>query len=232
MTLNQINLDKSIIEGSGIELRAVDGCIQTVHHDRRKQRTEPTGTYGKRRKKPPAGLEDLTGTGLLWVAVGHFSVRAKDMERWVRGWMRILPATGNKHLDELVFHVVTLEPQPPKERSAMAQSKRESWSNWKFRALVVPNAEQLDLLPVKLELHEVPRPKPTALGVAKAQSNLATQTLPMLEFSNASLTLPPFEEVKPVSHVRDRLEGDGVIWAGKGDEVRKDLASLEFDMDF
>jgi hypothetical protein len=227
-----MDLNQSKIEGSGIELRAVDGRILTLHHDRRKQRTEPTGTYGKRRKKPPAGLEDLTGTGLLWVAVGNFSVRSKDMERWVRGWMRILPATGNKHLDELIFHVVTLEPQLPKERSAMAQTKRESWSNWKFRALVVPNAEQLDLLPIKLEGNEVKRPKPTALGVAKAQSNLATQTLPMFEFSNASLTLPPFEEVKPVSCVRDGLEGKGSIWACKGDEVHKDLACLEFDMDF
>ena len=227
-----MDLNQSKIEGSGIELRAVDGHISSVHHDRRKQPTEPTGTFGKRRKKPPAGLEDLTGTGLLWVAVGTFSVRSKDMDRWVRGWMRILPTTGNQHLDELIFHVVTLEPQPPKERSDLAQAKRESWSNWKFRALVVPNAEQLDLLPIKLELHEVPRPKPTALGVAKAQSNLATQTLPLLEFSNASLTLPAFEEVKPVGHVRDRLEGNGLIWAGESNEVRKDLACLEFDMDF
>ena len=227
-----MDLNQATIEGSGVELRAVDGRVLTVHHDRRKQRTEPTGTFGKRRKKPPAGLEDLTGTGLLWVAVGSFSVRSKDMERWVRGWMRILPATGNKHLDELIFHVVSLEPQPAKERSSLAQSKRESWSNWKFRALVVPNAEQLDLLPIKLELHDVPRPKPTALGVAKAQSNLATQTLPVFEFSNASLTLPPFEEVKPVSHVCDRLEGDSLIWAGESNEVRKDLASLEFDMEF
>lgn len=232
MTATQMDLTNAKIEGSGIELRAVDGCILSVHHDRRKQRTEPTGTYGKRRKKPPAGLEDLTGTGLLWVAVGSFSVRAKDMERWVRGWMRISPATGNKHLDELILHVVTLEPQTQKERSALAQAKRDSWSSWKFRALVVPNAEQLDLMPVKLEVNEVKRPKPTASGVAKAQSNLATQTLPLLEFSNASLTLPPFEEVKPVSRVRDGLEGDGLIWAGKGDEVRKDLACLEFDMDF
>ena len=227
-----MDLNQATIEGSGIELRAVDGRILSVHHDRRKQPTEPTGTFGKRRKKPPAGLEDLTGTGLLWVAVGSFSVRSKDMERWVRGWMRILPMTGNKHLNELIFHVVTLEPQPQKERSSLAQSKRESWSNWKFRALVVPNAEQLDLLPIKLELHEVPRPKPTALSVAKAQSNLATQTLPMFELSNASLTLPPFEEVKPVSRVRDGLEGNGLIWTGESNEVRKDLASLEFDMDF
>ena len=232
MTATQMDLTNAKIEGSGIELRAVDGCILSVHHDRRKQRTEPTGTYGKRRKKPPAGLEDLTGTGLLWVAVGSFSVRAKDMERWVRGWMRISPATGNKHLDELILHVVTLEPQTQKERSALAQAKRDSWSSWKFRALDVPNAEQLDLMPVKLEVNEVKRPKPTASGVAKAQSNLATQTLPLLEFSNASLILPPFEEVKPVSRVRDGLEGDGLIWAGKGDEVRKDLACLEFDMDF
>jgi hypothetical protein len=232
MTATQMDLTNAKIEGSGIELRAVDGCILSVHHDRRKQRTEPTVTYGKRRKKPPAGLEDLTGTGLLWVAVGSFSVRAKDMERWVRGWMRILPATGDKHLDELILHVVTLEPQTQKERSTLAQAKRDSWSSWKFRALVVPNAEQLDLMPVKLEVNEVKRPKPTASGVAKAQSNLATQPLPMFEFSNASLTLPPFEEVKPVSRVRDGLEGNGLVWAGKGDEVRKDLACLEFDMDF
>jgi hypothetical protein len=232
MILNQMDLNNSKIEGSGIELRAVDGRIVTVHHDRRKQRTEPTVTYGKRRKKPPAGLEDLTGTGLLWVAVGDFSVRAKDMERWVRGWMRILPMTGNKNMDELIFHVVTLEPQPQKERSTLAQGKRESWSSWKFRALVVPNADQLDLLPVKLEGNDVKRPKPTALGVAKAQSDLATQSLPMFELSNASLTLPPFEQVKPVSRVRNGLEGDGLIWASKGDEVRKDLACLEFDMDF
>jgi hypothetical protein len=232
MTATQMDLTNAKIEGSGIELRAVDGCILSVHHDRRKQRTEPTVTYGKRRKKPPAGLEDLTGTGLLWVAVGSFSVRAKDMERWVRGWMRILPATGNKHLDELILHVVTLEPQTQKERSTLAQSKRESWSSWKFRALVVPNAEQLDLMPVKLEGNEVKRPKPTASGVAKAQSNLATQPLPMFEFGNASLTLPPFEQVKPVSRVRDGLEGNGLVWAGEGNEVRKDLACLEFDMDF
>ena len=231
MTATQMDLTNAKIEGSGIELRAVDGCILTVHHDRRKQRTEPTVTYGKRRKKPPAGLEDLTGTGLLWVAVGSFSVRAKDMECWVRGWMRILPASG-KHLDELILHVVTLEPQPQKERSTLAQAKRESWSSWKFRALVVPNAEQLDLMPVKLEGNEVKRPKPTASGVAKAQSNLAMQTLPMFELGNASLTLPPFEQVKPVSRVRDGLEGDGSIWTGKGDEVRKDLACLEFEMDF
>ena len=232
MTATQVNLTNAKIEGSGIELRAVDGCILSVHHDRRKQRTEPTVTYGKRRKKPPAGLEDLTGTGLLWVAVGSFSVRAKDMERWVRGWMRILPASGNKHLDELILHVVTLEPQTQKERSSLAQTKRESWSSWKFRALVVPNAEQLDLMPVKLEGNEVKRPKPTALGVAKAQSNLATQTLPMFEFGNSSLSLPPFEQVEPVGDVADRLKGDGLIWAGKGDEMRKDLACLEFDMDF
>jgi hypothetical protein len=168
----------------------------------------------------------------LWVAVGHFSVRAKDMDRWVRGWMRILPATGNKQLDELIFHVVTLEPQLPKERSTIAQSKRESWSNWKFRALVVPNAEQLDLLPIKLEVNDLPRPKPTASGVAKAQSNLATQTLPMLEFSNASLTLPPFEQVKPVSRVGHGFQSDGLVWASESDEVRKDLACLEFEMDF
>jgi hypothetical protein len=232
MTVTQIDLTNAKIEGSGIELRAVDGCVLSVHHDRRKQRTEPTGTYGKRRKKPPAGLEDLTGTGLLWVAVGSFSVRAKDMESWVRGWMRILPATGNERLDELILHVVTLEPQTQKERSVLAQSKRESWSSWKFRALVVPNAEQLDLMPIKLEGNEVKRPKPTALGVAKAQSNLATQTLPMFELGNASLTLPPFEQVKPVSRVRDGLEGNGSIWAGESNEVRKDLAGLEFDMDF
>jgi hypothetical protein len=227
-----MDLNQAKIEGSGVELRTVDGRILAIHHDRRKQPTEPTNTFGKRRKKPPAGLEELTGTGLLWVAVGHFSVRAKDMDRWVRGWMRILPASGNKHLDELIFHVVTLEPQLPKERSSIAQTKRESWSNWKFRALVVPNSEQLDLLPIKLEINEHPRPKPTASGVAKAQSNLATQTLPMLEFSNASLTLSPFEQVKPVSHVRDRLEGNGLIRAGEGNEMRKDLACLEFDMDF
>jgi hypothetical protein len=229
---NQLDLNQAKIEGSGIELRAVDGRIVTVHHDRRKQPTEPTKAYGKRRKKPPAGLEDLTGTGMLWVAIGHFSVRAKDMERWVRGWMRILPGTNNPHLNELIFHVVTLEPQPQKEQSPLAQSKRDSWSTWKFRALVVPNADQLDLLPVQLELNEIKRPKPTALGVAQAQSNLSTQTLPMFELSDSGLALPAFEQVKPVSHMRDRLEGNGSIWAGESNEVRKDLSSLEFDMDF
>ena len=147
-----MDLTGARIEGEAASIRVMDGAIAAVHHDRRKRATEPSDKWAKRRKKAPGGLEELVGTGLIWVATGHLSLRAADLAAWKPGPMRLIMPTRTKTVQsELVLYVVTLRPQDPLQRSVLAKSKRDSWSSWTFKALMVPNQEQLDLLPVVLE---------------------------------------------------------------------------------
>ena len=73
-----MDLTGAKIEGNATSIRIMDGVVSAVHHDRRKRQTDPSDKWAKRRKKAPGGLDELVGTGLIWVAVGYLSVRSSE----------------------------------------------------------------------------------------------------------------------------------------------------------
>lgn len=147
MDLGQAVIRGTTAEGSLEVIRVVEGHILHLRPDRRGRNQGPPRTGGlARRRRLPAELEPLVGTGRLWVATGYLVLYRYDVGRWKPAAMELVAGT-------LRFHLASLKPftrSLPWKLYGRGQDPRQNlaWVTWEFHALFEPTPEQIGRLRV------------------------------------------------------------------------------------
>ncbi|MER3480674.1 MAG: hypothetical protein C4327_09410 [Meiothermus sp.] len=143
-----MDLVQAVIRGTTAEvIRVVEGRILHLHPDRRSRDQGPPRTGGlARRRRLPAGLEPLVGTGRLWVASGYLVLYKYDLERWRPAAMELVAGTLHLYLSSLKPFDHSL----PWKLYGRGQDPRQNpaWVTWEFHALFLPTPEQIGRLGV------------------------------------------------------------------------------------
>lgn len=122
------------IQGAETSIPLLEAIIVDTTRDKRTK--EQTVSDQFRRRKPPAGLNDLIGTGRIWVARGEFSVVKRELANWHKpGEMRLLGSN-------MIFHLVKLEVRSETDTTI---------ARWGFVALCVPTPAQLEKILAEIE---------------------------------------------------------------------------------
>jgi hypothetical protein len=122
------------IQGTDTSIPLLGAIVLSITRDKRTKDQVVSDQF--RRRKPPAGLNDLIGTGRIWVVRGEFSVLKRELAAWNKpGEMRLLGSN-------MIFHVVKLE--------AVSEND-EGISQWSFVALSVPTPAQLEKMQIEIE---------------------------------------------------------------------------------
>lgn len=147
MDLVQAHIRGTTSEGSAEVIRVVEGRILHLHPDRRGRDQGPPRTGGlARRRRLPAGLEPLVGTGKLWVVSGYLVLYKHDVEQWRPAAMELVAGA-------LRFHLASLKPFTrsfPWKLYGRGQDPRgnPAWVTWEFHAVFAPTPEQIGRLRV------------------------------------------------------------------------------------
>jgi hypothetical protein len=138
-------LTQAKVVGDARAIAILTGRVTEIVHDRRETPGPIRIGDAARRRKLPDDLEPLIGTGRLWVAFGHFEVRAKDIENWGKSSEMFIVAS------DLSFRITKLTPREPEggPTRRIIDSKPEIVS-WKFAALVQPNEQQLERIQAEI----------------------------------------------------------------------------------
>jgi hypothetical protein len=122
------------IQGADTSIPLVDAIISSIYRDKRTKDQAVSDQF--RRRKPPAGLNDLIGTGRIWVVRGEFSVLKRELAAWNKpGEMRLLGSN-------MIFHVVKLE---------VLNEPDTAIARWGFSSLSVPTPAQLEKMQTEIE---------------------------------------------------------------------------------
>jgi hypothetical protein len=127
------------IQGADTSIPLLEAIILGITRDKRTKDQAVSDQF--RRRKPPAGLNDLIGTGRIWVVRGEIGVLKRELAAWNKpGEMRLLGSN-------MIFHVVKLE-------AMIDQSKidqNDGIARWSFVALSIPTPAQLEKLQLEIE---------------------------------------------------------------------------------
>jgi hypothetical protein len=122
------------IQGADTSIPLLEAIILSITRDKRTKEQAVSDQF--RRRKPPAGLNDLIGTGRIWVVRGEISVLKRELAAWNKpGEMRLLGSN-------MIFHVVKLE--------AMTD-QNDGIARWSFVSLSIPTPAQLEKLQTEIE---------------------------------------------------------------------------------
>jgi hypothetical protein len=122
------------IQGADTSIPLLDAIVLSITRDKRTKDQAVSDQF--RRRKPPAGLNDLIGSGRIWVVRGEFRVLKRELAAWNKpGEMRLLGSN-------MIFHVVKLE---------AILDQDESIANWSFISLCVPTPAQLEKMQIEIE---------------------------------------------------------------------------------
>jgi hypothetical protein len=123
------------IQGADTSIPLLEAIILSITRDKRTKDQAVSDQF--RRRKPPAGLNDLIGTGRIWVVRGEFSVLKRELAAWNKpGEMRLLGSN-------MIFHVVKLE--------ATGQESTDGIAHWSFVSLCIPTPAQLEKMQTEIE---------------------------------------------------------------------------------
>lgn len=129
-----MNLVQPRIQGAETSISLLEAIISSINKDKRTK--DQTVSDQFRRRKPPAGLNDLIGTGRIWVVRGEFSVLKRELAAWNKpGEMRLLGSN-------MIFHIVKLE---------VLKETDNTIARWNFVGLCVPTPSQLEKMHVEVE---------------------------------------------------------------------------------
>jgi hypothetical protein len=132
-----MTLTQAKVVGDARAIAIIGGRITELFKDRR----EASGTIrvgdAARRRKLPNDLEQLVGTGQLWVAMGFIEVRSKDIQNWGKSAEMFIVA------EDLTFRVTKLTPRAT-IGSGRFDTRNPEILSWNFSALVRPSDEQLE----------------------------------------------------------------------------------------
>jgi hypothetical protein len=122
------------IQGADTSIPLLETIIISITRDKRTKDQAVSDQF--RRRKPPAGLNELIGTGRIWVVRGEFSVLKRELAAWNKpGEMRLLGSN-------MIFHVVKLE--------AISEFE-DPIARWSFISLSVPTPSQLEKMNTEIE---------------------------------------------------------------------------------
>jgi hypothetical protein len=132
-----MNLTQAKVVGDARAIPILTGQITELFKDRR----EASGTIrvgdAARRRKLPTDLEPLVGTGQLWVTLGFFEVRAKDIQNWGKSVEMFIVA------EDITFRITKLSARAT-NMGGRFDTRNPDILSWNFAALVQPNDEQLE----------------------------------------------------------------------------------------
>jgi hypothetical protein len=122
------------IQGADTSIPLLEAIVISVTRDKRTKDQAVSDQF--RRRKPPAGLNDLIGTGRIWVVRGEISVLKRELAAWNKpGEMRLLGSN-------MIFHVVKLE---------AISDQTDGIARWSFVSLSIPTPAQLEKMQTEIE---------------------------------------------------------------------------------
>lgn len=122
------------IQGADTSIPLLEAIVVSVTRDKRTKDQAVSDQF--RRRKPPAGLNDLIGTGRIWVVRGEISVLKRELAAWNKpGEMRLLGSN-------MIFHVVKLE---------AISDQNDGIARWAFVSLSIPTPAQLEKMQTEIE---------------------------------------------------------------------------------
>lgn len=135
--MNGMELRGIRLKGDRDELRVSTGRVMNAYPDRRRKPTkDPQPAQRTRaRRDTPRALDEIDPAA-RWVVSGFLLISTPEARRWSGSsdlWFEV---------SDLRFHVVSLEPW-----KAGSLSNPAGFETWNFRALCMPEAHQLELLP-------------------------------------------------------------------------------------
>jgi hypothetical protein len=173
-----MDLSRGRLEGVGETHPIVEGWITTVHPERRQPKTAAGLNFPERRRPGKRNLGAVR-PGAVWVAIGHFTVRATEDQDNIslENVKQYLVANGIR------FEIVYLKPVYVDSRNHKYIYSATKTQRYTFVALFIPTPVQLRLLPITQTQPEVsnkPRnrmeismgrvsPPSNAASVAKSQ---------------------------------------------------------------
>jgi hypothetical protein len=154
-----MDLSRGRLESFGETFPIVEGWITTLHPDRRKQQL-PALPFPDRRRPSKKAAKTAVVPTQMWVAIGHFTVRANETTESFSAERQklFLMASGIR------LEVVYLKPVYVDSRNHKYIYSATKTQRWSFVALCQPTATQLRMLPVADDARPANQKPKTVLG--------------------------------------------------------------------
>ena len=145
-----MDLSRGRLEGVGETHPIVEGWITTVHPERRQPKVSANLNFPERRRQGKRN-QGAVRPGAVWVAIGHFTVRATEDQDNIslENVKQYLVANGIR------FEIVYLKPVYVDSRNHKYIYSATKTQRYTFVALFIPTPVQLRLLPITQTQPEV-----------------------------------------------------------------------------
>ena len=155
-----MDLSRGRLESFGETFPIVEGWITMLHPDRRKQQLPALPFPDRRRPSKKAATRTAIAPTTMWVAIGHFTVRANETTESFSAERQklFLMASGIR------LEVVYLKPVYVDSRNHKYIYSATKTQRWSFVALCQPTATQLRMLPVADDARPANQKPKTVLG--------------------------------------------------------------------
>jgi hypothetical protein len=154
-----MDLSRGRLESFGETFPIVEGWITTLHPDRRKQQL-PSLPFPDRRRASKKAAKTAVVPAQMWVAIGHFTVRANETTESFSAERQKLFLMANG----IRLEVVYLKPVYVDSRNHKYIYSATKTQRWSFVALCQPTATQLRMLPVADDARPANHKPKTVLG--------------------------------------------------------------------
>ena len=155
-----MDLSRGRLESFGETFPIVEGWITALHPDRRKQQLPALPFPDRRRPSKKAATRTAIAPTTMWVAIGHFTVRANETTESFSAERQklFLMASGIR------LEVVYLKPVYVDSRNHKYIYSATKTQRWSFVALCQPTVTQLRMLPVADDARPANQKPKTVLG--------------------------------------------------------------------
>jgi hypothetical protein len=155
-----MDLSRGRLESFGETFPIVEGWITTLHPDRRKQQLPALPFPDRRRPSKKAAAKTAIAPAQMWVAIGHFTVRANETTESFSAERQKLFLMANG----IRLEVVYLKPVYVDSRNHKYIYSATKTQRWSFVALCQPTPTQLRMLPVADDARPANHKPKTVLG--------------------------------------------------------------------
>ena len=163
-----MDLSRGRLESFGETFPIVEGWITALHPDRRKQQLPALPFPDRRRPSKKAATRTAIAPTTMWVAIGHFTVRANETTESFSAERQKLFLMANG----IRLEVVYLKPVYVDSRNHKYIYSATKTQRWSFVALCQPTATQLRMLPVADDARPANHKPKTVLGRMSETDNV------------------------------------------------------------
>lgn len=166
-----MDLSRGRLEGVGETHPIVEGWITTVHPERRQPKAATNLSFPERRR-PGKRSVGAARPGAVWVAIGHFTVRATEDQDNIslENVKQYLVANGIR------FEIVYLKPVYVDSRNHKYIYSATKTQRYTFVALFMPTPVQLRLLPITQTQPEVSNKPRNRMEISMGRTTPAANT--------------------------------------------------------